>query len=139
VMLAGLGGTGVAYLLIACSAGPYWLASVLFGGGLFVLDLAAMIFFINYLSLRQAAAPDALLGRVTATMIGLTVAAAPLGGLMGGWIAQHLGLRVAILVAGAGALSLGALATLFSPIARIRELPRQEAVVMESVAEETTF
>jgi MFS family permease len=140
VMLAGLGGTGVAYLMIACSSGPYWLASVFFGGGLFVLDLAAMIFFINYLSLRQAAAPDALLGRVTATMIGLTVAAAPLGGLMGGWIAQHLGLRVAIVVAGVGALTLGALATWLSPIARIRELPRtQEVVVMESVAEETTW
>jgi len=139
VMLAGLGGTGVAYLMIASSGGPYWLASMLFGGGLFVLDLAAMIFFINYLSLRQAAAPDALLGRVTATMIGLTVSAAPIGGLMGGWIAQHLGLRAAILVAGAGALGLGLLVTWLSPIGRIRELPRQEAVVMESVAEETTW
>ena len=140
VMLAGLGGTGVAYLMIASSGGPQWLASLLFGGGLFVLDLAAMIFFINYLSLRQAAAPDALLGRVTATMIGLTVSAAPLGGLMGGWIAQHLGLRAAILVAGTGALGLGLLVTWLSPIARIRELPRQqEGGVMESVAEETTW
>lgn len=139
VMLAGLGGTGIAYLTIACAAGPYWLASALFGGGLFLLDLAAMVFFINYLSLRQAAAPDALLGRVTATMIGLTVSAAPIGGLMGGWIAQHLGLRAAIFIAGAGALSLGPLMAWLSPIGRIRELPRpQEPAIMESVAEEQT-
>ena len=110
-----------------------------FGGGLFLLDLAAMVFFINYLSLRQAAAPDALLGRVTATMIGLTVSAAPIGGLMGGWIAQHLGLRAAIFVAGAGALALGPLVAWLSPIGRIRELPRaQEPGIMESVAEEQT-
>jgi MFS family permease len=140
VMIAGLGGTGIAYLAIACSAGPYWLASALFGGGLFLLDLTAMVFFINYLSLRQAAAPDALLGRVTATMIGLTVSMAPLGGLLGGWIAQHLGLRMAILIAGAGALSLGPLMAWLSPIGRMRDLPRaHEPGVMESVAEETTF
>jgi MFS family permease len=140
VMIAGLGGTGVAYLTIACSSGPYWLASMLFGGGLFLLDLAAMIFFINYLSLRQAAAPDAMLGRVTATMIGLTVSAAPLGGIMGGWIAPPLGLRAAILIAGAGALALGPLVAWLSPIGRMRELPRQqEPAVMESVAEETTW
>jgi len=140
VMLAGLGGTGIAYLTIACSTGPYWIASAVFGGGLFLLDLGAMVFFINYLSLRQAAAPDAMLGRVTATMIGLTVAAAPLGGLMGGWIAQHLGLRAAIFVAGAGALALAPLVAWLSPIGRIRELPRpQESAIMESVAEETTW
>ncbi|HZZ92866.1 MAG TPA: MFS transporter [Usitatibacter sp.] len=139
VMLTGLGGTGLAYLAIACSSGPYWVASALFGGGLFLLDLAAMVFFINYLSLRQAAAPDAMLGRVTATMIGLTVSAAPIGGLMGGWIAQHLGLRTAILVAGVGALSLAPLVAWLSPIGRLRELPRsQEPAIMESVAEEQT-
>jgi len=52
-----------------------------------------MVFFINYLTLRQAAAPEALRGRVIATMICLTVAAGPLGGLAGGWIAEHAGLR----------------------------------------------
>ena len=40
---------------------------------MFLLDLTAMVFFINYLTLRQAVTPDRLLGRVTATMICLTV------------------------------------------------------------------
>jgi predicted MFS family arabinose efflux permease len=139
VMLVGIASTGVAYLVMAASSGPFWLASVIFGGGLFMLDLGAMIFFINYLSLRQAVTPDRLLGRVTATMICLTVATAPLGGLAGGWIAEHYGLRAAMLFAGVGALLLAPVIAWFSPLAGIRELPHpQEPARTESVAEEQT-
>jgi MFS family permease len=138
-MLGGLGGTGLAYLVMGSANGSYWTASLLFGGGLFVLDLTGMIFFINYLSLRQAVTPDRLLGRVTATMIALTVATAPLGGLAGGWIGQHYGLRSAMLFAGVGALLLAPLMTWFSPISALRELPGpQEPGIMESVTEELT-
>jgi MFS family permease len=96
-----------------------------------------MIFFINYLTLRQAVTPDRLLGRVTATMICLTVSTAPLGGLLGGWVAEHLGLRAAMIMAGVGALVLAPLVTWFSPLARMRELPGpQEPKATQSVAEE---
>lgn len=138
-MLGGLAGTGVAWITMGSAMGPYWLASLLFGGGLFLLDLTAMIFFINYLSLRQAVTPDRLLGRVTATMICLTVATAPLGGLAGGWIGEHLGLRVAMMFAGVGALVLAPLVVWLSPLTRMRELPRpQEPAITESVPEEMT-
>lgn len=138
-MLAGIAGTGVAWLVMGAASGGYWIASIVFGLGLFTLDLSAMTFFINYLSIRQAATPDRLLGRVTATMICLTVASAPLGGLAGGWVGDHLGLRAAMLLAGAGALFLGPLVAWLSPIARMRELPSpQEPVLTESVTEELT-
>jgi MFS family permease len=98
-----------------------------------------MIFFINYLSLRQAVTPDRLLGRVTATLICLTVSLAPLGGLAGGWVADHWGLRTAMLLAGGGALVLVPLVAWLSPLMQVRELPGpQEAAVTESVAEELT-
>ena len=136
-MLGGLAGTGVAWLVMATAMGPPWLASILFGGGLFLLDLSAMVFFINYLTLRQAVTPDRLLGRVTATMICLTVASAPLGGLAGGWIAEHLGLRMTLILAGAGALLLGPLVAWLSPLAQMHKLPEpQEPATTESVAEE---
>ena len=136
-MLFGIAATGVAWLVMAASFGPPWMASLIFGAGMFLLDLGAMIFFINYLTLRQAVTPDRLLGRVTATMICLTVATAPLGGLAGGWIAEHFGLRSAMLFAALGALLLAPLVTWLSPLARMRELPKpQEPVVTESVAEE---
>jgi MFS family permease len=136
-MLAGIAGTGVAWIVMGSAMGPYWLASLLFGGGLFLLDLGAMIFFINYLTLRQAVTPDRLLGRVTATMICLTVSTAPLGGLAGGWIAEHLGLRMAMLFAGVGALMLAPLVTWLSPLAGLREMPGpQEPGIAESTTEE---
>jgi MFS family permease len=139
-MLGGIAGTGVSWIVIGCATGPAWLASIFFGGGLFLLDLTAMIFFINYLSLRQAVTPDPLLGRVTATMICLTVAAAPLGGVLGGWVADEVGLRTAMVMVGAGALLLAPLVSALSPIALMRELPGpQEPVLTESLAEETTF
>ena len=139
-MLVGLAGTGVAWLVVASSTGPAWVASILFGGGLFLLDLAAMVFFINYLSLRQAATPDHLLGRVTATMIALTVSMAPIGGVAGGWLADHLGLRSAMAMVGAGALCLAPLVAWLSPLARMRELPAaHEPAITESLAEETTY
>ena len=138
-MLAGIGGTGVAWLIMGSSTGSFWIASLIFGAGLFALDLAAMVFFINYLSLRQAVTPDRLLGRVTATMICLTVSTAPLGGLFGGWIGDHWGLRTAMLLAGAGALLLAPLVAWLSPLTSMRELPRpQEPAITESVTEELT-
>ena len=136
-MLSGIAGTGLAWVIMGSASGPFWLASILFGGGLFLLDLGAMIFFINYLTLRQAVTPDRLLGRVTATMMCLTASTAPLGALAGGWVAEHYGLRSAMLWSGIGALLLAPLVTWLSPLSRMRELPGpQEPVMTESVAEE---
>jgi hypothetical protein len=79
-MLGGIAGTGIAWLVIGSAYGSFWTVAIIFGAGLFALDLTAMVFFVNYLSVRQAVTPDRLLGRVTATLICLTVATAPLGG-----------------------------------------------------------
>src|SRR5471030_298429 len=121
-MLAGMLGTGFAWTAIGLSTGPWLAASLVFGLGLFLLDLSAMVFFINYLALRQSVTHDRLLGRVTATMICLTTATAPFGGLAGGWIAEHAGLRETILLAGAGAVLLAPAVGWLSPLARMRRL-----------------
>jgi MFS family permease len=136
-MLVALGGTGIAWLVLGAASGGHLVASVTFGAGLFLLDFFAMTFFINYLTLRQTVTPDRLLGRVTATMICLTVATAPLGGLAGGWIAEHWGLRATILLAGAGALAMIPVVAWTSPLASMRRLAGpQEPAVTQSVAEE---
>ncbi|TAK51736.1 MAG: MFS transporter [Betaproteobacteria bacterium] len=136
-MLGAMAGTGVAWLVLGSATGSHAVASMIFGTGLFLLDFSAMTFFINYLTLRQTVTPDHLLGRVTATMIALTVSTAPLGGLAGGWIAEHWGVRAAILMAGIGALALAPLVAWTSPIGRMRELDtRREPALTESVAEE---
>ncbi len=136
-MLAGMLGTGVGWLLLAAASGGELAVSTMFGLGLLVLDFSGMVFFINYLTLRQAVTPDPLLGRVTATMICLTVATAPFGGLAGGWIAEHAGLRATLFLAGLGAIVLVPLVAWASPLLRLRTLDEaQEPRQTESVAEE---
>jgi len=135
-LLAGLIGTGIAWLVIACAGGSPVVASVVFGLGLGLLDFCGMVFFINYLTLRQAAAPEAMRGRVVASMICLTIAAAPLGGLAGGWIAEHAGLRAALAFAGGGAIALVLLVAWVTPLPRLRRLEEVEPQALQSVAEE---
>jgi MFS family permease len=135
-MLLGLAGTGVAWVVIGGAAGGLTAASIVFGLGLAALDFSAMVFFINYLTLRQAAAPEAMRGRVIATMICLTVAAGPLGGLAGGWIGQHLGLRAALFFAGTGAMALVLAVAWASPLLRLRSLEEAEPRRVQSAAEE---
>ena len=122
VMLGGLFSTGIAWLMIACAMPGAW-AALHLGVAIFVLDLGAMLFFINYLTLRQSVTPNHLLGRVTSTMIFLSIACAPLGSLAGGWMAQLFGLRTTIGVAGAGGLVLCMVLAKFSPLAAMHELP----------------
>ena len=136
-LLIGLLGTGIGWLLISAAPGGGVITSVVFGLALLVLDFSGMVFFVNYLTLRQALTPDALLGRVTATMISLTIAMAPLGGLAGGWIAEHAGLRTTMVIAGLGAVLLVPLVIWLSPLWRLASLPRPpEPRLTESVSEE---
>ena len=96
-------GTGVPILLgVGCSSLAWGLLAALprtghglatLGAALFVFDFGVMLYWINYASLRQAVTPDALLGRMTATMRFFTVAVAPLGALGAGHAAEVFGLR----------------------------------------------
>jgi len=135
-MLLGIMGTGVAWLIVGAASGGPIIATAIFGVGLATLDFSGMVFFINYLTLRQASAPEALRGRVIATMICLTVAAAPLGGLLGGWIAEHAGLRAALFFAGFGAMALVLLMAWLSPLIALRSLEQAQPRRVESVTEE---
>ena len=133
VMLGGLLATGIAWLLIALVS-PGSLAAIHLGVAIFVLDLGAMLFFINYLTLRQSVTPDHLLGRVTSTMIFLSIACAPLGSLAGGAMAEIFGLRTTIGVAGAGGLLLCMVLAKFSPLSAMHELPTHTPEVPPAAA-----
>ena len=121
--------TGAAWLLVACVVNNQW-AAVQLGGALFLMDLGAMLFFINYLSLRQAATPEHLRGRVTSTLIFIAVSLAPLGSLMGGILGTWLGLRITIAICGIAGLVLGLVLLRWSPLGAMRELPIPQAKVI---------
>jgi MFS family permease len=128
-MVLGFGLGGAGWLVLAVARGgalgiaAYTLTLLSFGFG-------SVLIFVNFLALRQAVTPAPLLGRMTSTMRWLILLPAGPGALLGGWIGQHYGLRVALGVAGAGALVLCAVGSRIRTITRVHTLPgvRAEAV-----------
>ena len=88
---------------MALTIGP--LAAPLTVAGVGLYGLAAVVFTVGSLSLRQVAAPKALLARVNATMRFLAWGALPLAGVLGGVLASAIGLTQAMLVCAAGAFA----------------------------------
>jgi hypothetical protein len=88
-----------------------------------------IIFEVNQVSLRQSCTPEHLQGRVSATMQFIGWATVPLGGLLGGWLGEVIGLRLALLLVSVGLWS--ALPWLiWSPLRTLRELPAQDTAAL---------
>jgi len=83
--------------------------ALVMGASLFAFGIAATLWNVIAISLRQALTPDELRGRVAAAGKMVAYGAEPIGALLGGLVAAQIGLRGPILVAGA-ALALMALA-----------------------------
>lgn len=115
--------TAIAWQCYGFVGGGPVAAMVLLGLAMLLCDFGAVTWGIQYLSLRQAITPDRLLGRMTATMRFLTVAAAPLGSLAGGAVATLVGLRATLLGIGALGLVLAIGAMVRSPVRRHVRLP----------------
>jgi len=128
VIVYGLTLTAFGWQAFGLVSGTPWVATIALGLAMFVFDFGAVLYGINYLALRQAITPDRLMGRMTATMRFCTVAAAPLGSMMGGALATSIGLRATLLVVGALGLALAVGATIGSPVRTHRTLP---AVTMD--------
>ena len=105
-ILVGLVGTALAWLALplipAALFGSSTASAFAYGTAIFLFDCAVMFLLMPYIALRQKVTPDAFLGRMTSTMRFLTVAAAPLGGLGAGWVAEHLGVRAGLGIIGGG-------------------------------------
>ena len=123
VILLGLLLTIVGWVLYGLIGGPVWFATIALGVAMLAFDFGGVLWGINYLALRQAITPDRLLGRMTATMRFLTVAAAPLGSLVGGALANVIGLRATLWTIGMLGVLLAAAALFWSPVRRHRTLP----------------
>ena len=123
VIVHGLALTALGWQAFGLISGPVWVATLLLGCAMLMFDFGAVLYGINYLALRQAITPDRLMGRMTATMRFLTVAAAPLGSLAGGALATAIGLRGTLLTVGILGLALVAGAVVWSPVRRHREMP----------------
>jgi hypothetical protein len=94
---------------------------------LLMFGVGAVFIFINFLSLRQAVTPAPMLGRMTSTMRWLILIPAGPGALLGGWLGEHLGLRVALGFAGTSALILALVAWRRPVIRSVTTLPTLKA------------
>jgi MFS family permease len=124
-LVLGFAVCGAGWLMLAVApANAYGVAA--FALMLMLFSTGAVLIFINFLALRQAATPEHLLGRMTSTMRWLILIPAGPGALLGGWLGEHHGLRASLLFAGCGALLLALVAWRTPTIRNVRVLPKLE-------------
>ena len=107
------------------SAGSDALNLALIAAAGFAMGGSGTIYNINQVSLRQAITPEAMSGRMNATMRWFVWGTMPIGSIVGGIIGETLGVRAAILIGGAGA-SLAFIPLIFGPVWSIKEMPTAE-------------
>ena len=103
---------------------PVLVAGQLLLGGIAFSNLQTM-------SLRQAITPDAVLGRVNATVRFLGFGTIPVGAVLGGWLGGTISFRPALALCAAGAL-LAVGFPLFSAVRRLRQTPPPEPLLTDT-------
>ncbi len=121
-ILLALGLSVPAYILVAVASGPFWLTIGMVIVGYVIEQLASSVADINQFSFRNAVTPDRLRGRVASGARVILRSTVPIGFLIGGLVADHVGLRAAMLLGAIGPLLFGIL-ILRSPIMSLHALP----------------
>jgi MFS family permease len=125
-LVLGFAVSGVGWLVLAVAPlNAFGVAAYVYM--LLSFGIGAVFIFINFLSLRQSVTPAPMLGRMTSTMRWLILLPAGPGALLGGWLGEHLGLRVALGFAGSTAVLLSLVARRLDVIRNVRTLPTLNA------------
>jgi len=114
----GAGVSDAGALLIPLASGSAVTTVLLLIAAQCVATLAGPITAITQLSLRQAATPDRLQGRVNGAMQAIALGMSPAGALVGGAFGGVLGLHATVLI-GAIGMQAGFLVLLLSPLRRL--------------------
>ena len=125
-LVVGVGICGLGWSALALAPASAW-GVAMFALTLLLFGVGAVLIFINFLGLRQAVTPPALLGRMTSTMRWLILIPAGPGALIGGWLGEHAGLRAALAFAGVGALLLAVGAWRHPVLRGVKQLPQPES------------
>ena len=121
ILLAGLGSLLVPLATVALAV-PFLLAAGV------ISSFGSTTYNIQQVSLRQSITPDRVLGRMNASMRFLVWGTIPLGSLLGGFLAQQMGLHAALWIGAAGGLTSG-LWVMLSPVRVLRHQPSQPALL----------
>ena len=114
--------TALSDLLTPLAGGPTIAVVAILVAAQFFFGLGLTIFNVGQVSLRQAATPDHLQGRMNATMHVIALSIVPLGGLLGGALGETIGPRTTLITAALGEI-LSVAWLLFSPLRSLREQP----------------
>ncbi|MFN8594308.1 MAG: MFS transporter [Thermomicrobiales bacterium] len=93
-----------------------------------VADAALTVYDINLVSLRQAIAPDQILGRVIASLRVIEVGAVLVGTVAAGYLGETIGLRNTLWL-GVAASVLAAVILTLSPVRKVQRMPELPAGV----------
>lgn len=126
-LILGFAVCGVGWLQLAFAPLGTW-GVTSFVVMLLCFSAGAVLIFINFLALRQAVTPEPLLGRMTSTMRWLILLPAGPGALLGGYLGEHLGLRYALALGGAGSIALALWAWRNPVLRNVRALPTATAL-----------
>ncbi len=92
---------------------------------MFLNGLLMVLYNVNQVSLRQAITPANLQGKMNATMRFLVWGVFPIGGLLGGYLGESLGIKTTILIAGIGTL-LSVIWVVLSPVGAMKSIPEAD-------------
>jgi MFS family permease len=112
------------WALLQPLAEPGWRISLIFISGV-LTGYGVVVYNVAQVSFRQAICPNRLLGRMNASVRFLVWGTLPLGGLLGGVLAEWLGVRGALWIAVIGE-ALAVLWVIASPLRSMRDLPQSE-------------
>lgn len=132
-ILVGVIGVVPGDILIAVAGGPKLLAATLVTAGWFLGGLAGPVYDVNQYSLRQAVTPDRLRGRVSASIRLLIRGIVPIGAIIGGLLAEWVGLRAVMFFGILG----GPVAFVLiwrSPVRTLLAPPEEDAVLVATAA-----
>ena len=121
-LIAGLVISSLSLLLLPLASGPLVLIIAFVVISQVLGDAGSVVYLINATSLRQIVVPDHLLGRANASMHFLVGGVGPIGALIGGGLAELIGMRLTLLIGILGTL-LAFLWIFFSPLRKLREQP----------------
>ena len=115
----------IGWFFIPFMRGGFWTAFTIGSVGLFIAGIGNTNWNINIATLKQSVTPNRMQGRVNASEGIFAMGAMPLGSLLGGIIAEQIGVHNTIILASFGTL-LASTWIWFSPLPKLRDLPTIE-------------
>lgn len=133
--ICGLLVTATGDLCIIIAGGDMVIIVLLLLAGQFLFGLGVTNYNINQYSLRQASAPDEMIGRVNSVFTFVARGIAPVGAVLGGIAGTLIGLHLTLTIAVAGEFLAGFL-LLFSPLRGVTGLPAEPLAASNELAQQ---